>query len=479
MTNQKLKQKLQQKLTPQQLLLMRLLQAPVIQLEQKIKEEVEQNPMLELEQADEEPLHDMQEEEDNGDDDFNGIDLNDYLDDDDYSYRERQERDLNTPEHRFELSDSASFTDNLMEQLRMQPLNERQERLATEIIGSLDGSGYLSRDLSLIANDMAFRANMDVSDEEMEQTLRLIQHLDPAGVGARNLQECLSLQLHRIDQPDEATLLATTIIDHYFQQLTNKHYDIMMRQLKIDKDELEEAIHVIQHLNPKPGWGREESSKGAPTITPDFIVTRDGDHLHLVLSDHNNPKLRLNNEYSELLQKLSIQPTLNKSEKETLRFIKDKSEDAHQLIDTLGQRQTTLYNTMSSILHYQRKFFLSGMIDDLRPMRLKDIAEMTHYDESTISRVVNQKYVLTDYGTFLLKDLFTKAVVNEKGEEMGTETIKKVLRQIIEQEDKQQPLTDEALAARLAQKGIQLSRRTVTKYRKNMDIPEARLRKKL
>ncbi len=483
MISQKQKMKMQQKLTPQQLLLMRLLQLPATRLEQKIKEEVEKNPMLEVESAtDDEPLSSEQgvENDENLDteDDFRGLDIDDYFDDD-YSYRERLEKDRNTEERHFEISESDSFTDSLLKQLALRNLTERERSIGNEIIGSIDGSGYLGRDIQLIANDLAFRSGIEATDEEMEKMLHEVQSLDPAGVGARNLQECLSLQLHRVEHPDLDTLNAQIIIDKYFTQLSNKHYDTLKSQLNLNTEQLNRAIDVIQHLNPKPGWGREEEHKGAHYIIPDFIVSRDGDSLSFMLSDRNQPQLRLNSEYATMLDQLGQQKNLTSSDKETFQFIKSKNETAQWFIETLQLRQVTLSNIMAAILDYQRAYFLSGDSADLRPMRLKDIAAATNFDESTVSRVVTGKYVQTEFGTFLLKELFSKALATDQGEMVAIDHIKQSLLQIIKNEDKMHPLTDEALTKRLQDEGFKISRRTVTKYRESMGIPVGRLRKEL
>ena len=449
MNSQRQKMKMQQKLTPQQLLLMRLLQLPVTSLEQKIKEEVEKNPMLEVDTSDPQEQYDSPDdgepmETSEGEGDFKGIDIDEYFDDDDYSYRERMEKDRNSEERQVEFSDGVSFTESLMRQLGLQNLTERERTIGNEIIGSIDGTGYLGRDIQLIANDMAFRMGIDVTEEEMEKVLAVIQTFDPAGVGARNLQECLSLQLHRVNNPDEDTLRAIDIVDNYFSQLSSKHYASLMTALKIDEKQLERALGVIRRLNPKPGWGREEEGKGAHYIIPDFIVSREGGQLTFTLSDRNKPKLHLNSEYTEMMM-----------------------------------RCETLASTMGAILKYQQAYFLSGDTEDIRPMRLKDIAEQTGFDESTISRVVNEKYVQTDFGTFLLKTLFVKAVVTEQGDLLAVEHIKEALRQIIDDEDKGEPLTDEDLTTLLTEKGFKLSRRTVTKYRESMGIPVGRMRKEI
>lgn len=481
MISQKQKMKMQQKLTPQQLLLMRLLQLPATRLEQKIKEEMEKNPMLEVEEHDESPYEseitdDIDENED--EEDFRGLDMDDYFDDD-YSYRERLEKDRNVEERQIEYADGMSFTESLLRQLRLRNLTEREQAIGNEIIGSIDGSGYLGRDIQLIANDLAFRSNIDVTDSEIEKILHIIQSLDPAGVGARNLQECLSLQLHRTENPDKDTKIATLIVDKYFTQLSNKHYSSLMTSMKIDETTLNRALDTIRHLNPKPGWGREDEHKGARYIIPDFIVAREGENLSFTLSEHNRPKLHINSEYTEMLQQLSQQKKLSNNDRDTVQFIKSKSDAAQWLIDTLQQRQVTLSNTMAAIMEYQRNYFISGDTADLRPMRLKDIAAKTNYDESTISRVVNEKYVQTEFGTFLLKELFSKAVANKQGEVVLTGHIKEALQAAIDNEDKQHPLTDEALTKKLQEQGFNLSRRTVTKYREGMGIPVGRMRKEL
>lgn len=479
MNSQKQKMKMQQKLTPQQLLLMRLLQLPVTQLEQKIKEEVEKNPLLDVE-SEEENYPDETAEEYNDTpeegEDFHGIDMDDYYDDD-YSYRERLERDYNREERHFEVSESESFTESLIRQLELRNLSEREKRIGMEIIGSIDGSGYLGRDIQIIANDLAFRYNMEVSDKEMEEMLQEIQSFDPAGVGATSLQECLSLQLHRMDPADRLTGQATLVVDKYFAQLSSKHYAALMTLLKVDEKTLKEILGVIRRLNPKPGWGREEEHRGAHYIIPDFIVVREGDRLSFTLNDRNRPRLRMNSEYTEMLQKLSSQKKLSSGERETLQFIKSKNDDAQGFIDTLQQREQTLSNTLSAILKYQKAYFMSGDTADLRPMRLKDIAQLSGYDESTISRVVNAKYVQTDFGTFLLKELFSKAVATDTGDVLAIEHLKEALQKIIDQEDKKEPLTDEALTQLLQEQGFLLSRRTVTKYRESMGIPVGKMRK--
>ena len=477
--------KMQQKLTPQQLLLMQLLQLPVTSLEQRIKEEVEKNPMLEVEGIDKEETSEWNEsaegapDDNDADDDFHGIDIEEFFGDDDYSYRERLERDRNEEPRSFDFSEGATFTETLIEQLAMRDLDERQKAIAAEIVGSIDSSGYLGRDLQMIANDMAFRSGIEVSDKEMEQMLHVIQTLDPAGVGARNLQECLSLQLHRSPSDEPAHQLATVIVDKHFKALSKKWYDVIIEVEGCDKEMLHEALSIIQRLNPKPGWGSGDESRGSHYIIPDFIISREGGNLTFTLNERNNPQLHISGEYSEMMKQLAGRKSLTASERETLQFIKSKSESAQWLIETLQQRQQTLASTMTAILGMQRDYFLSGNPADLKPMRLKDIAAITGYDESTISRVANQKYVQSDFGTFLMKELFSKAVATEDGDVKALQHVKETLRAIIEGEDKRRPMTDEELTQKMQEKGFTLSRRTVSKYRESLGIPVGRLRRKL
>ncbi|MBP5548164.1 MAG: RNA polymerase factor sigma-54 [Bacteroidales bacterium] len=483
MISQKQKMKMQQKLTPQQLLLMKLLQLPVTALELRIKEEVEKNPMLDMEggfsetnAADNPGAHN---EITDNDEDFRGIDISEYFDDDDYEYREHLEKDRNVEERHYDIADGTSFTESLLRQLELRNLSDTERTIGEEIIGSLDSTGYLGRSLQLIANDMAFRSGIEVNEEEMEKVLREIQSFDPAGIGARSLQECMSLQLHRIPNPDNDTILATEIVDKYFSQLSNRHYAALMSLLKIPESQMTKILAIIKRLNPKPGWGIEDESRGSQYIIPDFIVTNDNGNLSLSLNVKGLPSLHINREYNEMLKELSHRKKLSAEEHETLQFIKTKTDAAQWLIDTLQQRQQTMTATMTAIMKRQRAYLISGDSRDLKPMRLKDVADDTGYDESTISRVASQKYVQTNFGTFLLKEMFSKAVVTEEGEVIATEHVKEVLKQIVSSEDKSHPLTDEAIAKALQDKGFSLSRRTVTKYRESMGIPVGRMRREV
>lgn len=481
MNSQQQKMKLQQKLTPQQLLVQKLLQLPGTQLDQRIKEEVEKNPLLEVESESPLPADDYAEtgEYDEDEGDFHGIDLEEYWDEDDYAYREHLESDRNSEQRNWDSPEGMSFADYLLEQLNMRNLTERQRTIGIEIIGSIDGTGYLGRAIALITNDLALRSNLEASDSEVEQVLHIVQQFDPAGVGARSLQECLSLQLHRIENQTDAVKNATTIVEHHFGLLANRRYDTLMAQLHVDEATLNAAIKTIQHLNPKPGWGRGEEQKGAPAVIPDFVLSREGDHLSFTLTDKNRPKLQMSSDYLEMLDSLNANSRLTPRERQTVQYLKANREEAEVFIGALNQREQTLRATMSALVKMQRNYFLTGRPGDLKPMRLKDVAEMTGYDESTLSRVVNEKYVETPFGTFRLKELFSKGVTTEQGDVVGLKAVKEALQEAVDHEDKRNPLTDEALTALLKAKGYPLSRRTVAKYREAMQIPVARLRKRL
>lgn len=465
---------MQQKLSPQQLLLMRLLQLPVTSLEQRLKEEVEKNPMLEVSSDVSDMVETIPETsiEDTGADE--GIDT----EDDDYSYRERQERDRNQDVHEHVFVSEASFGDHLMEQLAMRNLSPRQQVIAQEIIGSLDQAGYVGRDIGLIANDLAFTQGIEVMEPEVEQVLHKVQQLDPPGIAARNLQECLSIQLHRSEEHDQTARLAMSIVDNYFDIFVKHNYGRIMEVLDLTEDQLHEAIGCIHRLNPKPGASDSESAH-AHYIIPDFIVTNHDGQLQLTLNDGRLPQLQLNGYYQQMLQQLSqnVKPTAD--EKETLNFLQTNSDSANLLVDTLRQRHLTMLEVMQVILRWQTKFFITGDSADLRPLLQKDVAKQTGYDISTVSRVVNSKYVQTEFGTFLLKECFSQAITNGEGQEIATETVRQVLQAAIDAEDKKNPLSDEALAQLLGEQGYPVARRTVAKYRQMQGIPTCRLRRQL
>ena len=466
--------KMQQKLSPQQLLLMRLLQLPVTELEQRLKEEVEKNPMLEVNTEGGDMVESLPESsiEDSGADE--GIDT----EDDDYSYRERQERDKNQDAHERVFIAEATFGDHLLEQLSMRNLTPRQQTIAEEIVGSLDDAGYVGRDIELIANDLAFTRGIEVSPHEVEEVLFEVQRLDPPGIAARNLQECLSLQLHRISKPDQAAQWAIQLIDQCFDQFVKHNYDRIMETLSLTEDQLDEAIGCIRRLNPKPGAGESESEH-AHYVIPDFIVTNHEGQLSLMLNDGHLPQLQLNDYYQEMLQEYAQKKQLSPSEKEAYEFLRTNSDSANELVDTLKQRHVTMLRVMQTILRWQHKFFVTGDSADLRPLLQKDVAEKTGYDISTVSRVVNSKYVQTEFGTFLLKECFSQAITNGEGQEVATETVRQVLQAAVDAEAKRNPLSDEALSQLLKDQGYPVARRTVAKYREMLGIPVCRLRRQL
>lgn len=473
-SGQRQTQKMQQKLTPQQLMLMQLIQMPVTTLEQRLKEEVEKNPVLEVAET---PSDLLQPLPDSTLSDDAGLgSLASDTDDDDYSYRERQERDRNQDAHEPVFVAETSVFDRLAEQLSMRTLTDRQRTIAAELVGSLDDSGYLGRDVALIANDLAFTQGIEVTPDEVLEVLRTMQRMDPPGIAARNLQECLSLQLHRAEVQDEATRLATQVVDRCFEAFAGHNYNRITDELGITSQQLQEASARIRRLNPKPA-AVERESPGAHYIVPDFVVTRSEGGLTLMLNDRYLPRLQKNQYYQEMLQQLQTLPTPSASERQTLDFLRESTVSADTLVNTLQQRHATLLGVMRAILRWQYRFFLTGDSADLRPLLQKDVAQQTGYDISTISRVVNSKYVQTEFGTFLLKECFSQSIVGEDGEAVATEAVRQALLSIVETEDKNQPLSDEQLASALRGKGYPVARRTVAKYREMLGIAPARLRR--
>ena len=487
MLTQRLQQKLLQKLSPQQILLMKLLQIPSIALEQRIKQEIEENPALEdvadpemstdaeENHTDEEP--DPVEELEKEKDDF---DITDYLDDDDIpAYRMNSNNTSADDEHReIPYASGISFHETLLTQLGLRRLDERQMTIAKYIIGNLDDSGYLNRQLSAMVDDMAFTQNISTTPEELEELLQVIQQFDPPGIGARNLRECLIIQLRRQDSTPSIDF-AIILIDKYFDEITKKHYDKIIKRAKVTEDELRDAVNEILKLNPKPGNSMGETSRPNHYIMPDFFVyTKDGE-LELQINSRNAPELRLSRTYVDMLETYADSKTKSSSQKDAVMFIKQKIDSAKWFIDAIKQRQNTLFVTMTAIIEYQREFFLTGDETKLRPMILKDVAEVVGLDISTISRVANSKYVQTPFGTFLLKTFFSESMQTDSGEEVSTREIKKILSDCIDAEDKSKPLTDEQLTDILKEKGYNIARRTVAKYREQLSIAVARLRKEL
>ncbi len=495
MLNQRLQQKLLQKLSPQQILLMKLLQIPSIALEQRIKQEIEENPALDDSAAEEdtgqesdeyeEPEQDDGEEEgDDYDKSKEEFDLDDYVDEDDFPDYRLYVNNTSPDDEVREIPFVAgiSFHELLITQLGLKVLTEKQLAIAKTIIGNLDESGYLQRDLDAMVDDLAFSQNLQATREEVLEMLMVVQKLDPPGVGARNLQECLILQLRRkaIAEPSDTRDLAILILEKYFMEFSKKHYDKIIHKIQITEEDLKLAIDEILTLNPKPGNSLSETARTNYYIIPDFIIqTKDGE-LDLTLNSRNVPELRLNRTYLEMLDTYArSKDKKNNAHKDALLFIKQKVDSAKWFIDAIKQRQNTLYITMDAILNYQKEYFQTGDETRLKPMILKDIAEIVGLDISTISRVANSKYVQTPYGTFLLKSFFSESLQTDSGEEVSTREIKKILSDCIEAEVKSKPLTDEELTLRLKEKGYNIARRTVAKYREQLNIPVARLRKEL
>jgi RNA polymerase sigma-54 factor len=477
-----LQQKLLQKLSPQQIQLIKLLEIPTMQLEQRIKKELEENPVLELESdspsMDDES--DFQDDDDNKDIDNEEFSLEDYYEDDEIPTYKLNTNNYSKDDKYIDIpfSVGTSFHEFLIEQLSLSDLNETQRQLAEYIIGNIDDDGYLRRDLMSISDDLAFNLNMDVTEDELEKILEVIHDFDPPGVGARDLQESLKLQLVRKEGPDFRT--AKIIVKDYFQEFTKKHYDKIQAKLELSDSELKAAIDQILKLNPKPGSSYSNPlNKANQHIVPDFILDNIDGELSLSLNQRNVPELRINETYHEMLKTMSENQKSKKNDKEAVLFVKQKLDSAKWFMDAIQQRQTTLLLTMSEIINFQKDFFQDGDETKLKPMILKDIAERTNLDISTISRVSNSKYIQTHFGIYPLKYFFSEGMQKDDGEEVSTREIKKILEECIQGEDKRRPLTDEKLAAILKEKSYNIARRTVAKYREQLDIPVARLRKEL
>jgi RNA polymerase sigma-54 factor len=474
-----LSQKLEQRLSPQQIQLMKLLQVPTMELDQRIKQEIEENPALEEGSDELEDEFDNQDdtEENDTDDEF---DLSDYIDDDiaDYkTYANNQSKD--DEERVIPLSGEQSFQEKLSEQLHLLDLNETEFIIADILIGNLDESGYLNRDLEALVDDLAFSMNVITSEQEVKSILGLIQTFDPAGVGARSLQECLLLQINRKQDGDISRFTAKKILEDFFEEFTKKHYDKIALKLEIENKDLKDAIDEILRLNPKPGGSLRESAKNQLQITPDFVINETEGRLELSLNSRNAPSLKVSREYESMLRSYSEGAKTTKSDKEAVSFVRQKLDGAKWFIDAIKQRQQTLLLTMNAIMHYQFAYFLSGDEAKLRPMILKDIADIVNLDISTISRVSNSKYVQTNFGIYPLKYFFSESLSTDSGEEVSTREVKKILSEAINSESKKIPLTDEKLMDLLNEKGYNIARRTVAKYREQLNFPVARMRKEL
>ena len=493
MLKQSQHQKLLQKLSPQQIQLMKLLQIPTANLEERIKEELEENPALE-QGEDDGPTDEYDLNE--GEDDFDGeteevelsddtadkVDLDDFLrhEDDgdggyDYSddYYGNSEEKQSTP-----VSVENSFHDHLVDQLGMLELDERRQKIAEQIIGSIDEDGYLRREPSALVDDLAFGQNIEADLDEVNQIIHDIQQFDPPGVCAWTLQECLLLQLKRMPQTTEVRN-AIEIIDDHFNEFIKKHYDKIQRQLGLNADDFKEVIGIIIKLNPKPGSAFAVLNKAESYVIPDFFVFNNNGKLELSLNSKNAPELRVSEGYKEMMRAYDRSDKKDKRQKEALLFIKQKLDAAKWFIDAIKQRQHTLLHTMQAIMEFQGEFFITGDDTSLKPMILKDIAQMTMLDVSTVSRVANSKIVQTDFGTNKLKYFFSEALQTDSGEEVSTREVKSILSDIIGGENKKKPYSDEKLTDMLVEKGYNIARRTVAKYREQLNIPVARLRKEL
>ena len=477
---QQLTQKLEQRLSPQQIQLIKLLQVPTMELDQRIKQEIEENPALEEGSDQMEDDIDTQDDLDNETDSDDDFDLSDYLDDDIADYKTKANNNSKDEEERvIPLSGEQSFQEKLTEQLHLLDLVDKQFLIADILIGNLDESGYLNRDLEAIVDDLAFSMNIDASQREIEEVLILIQELDPAGVGARSLQECLLLQINRKQDGDIVRFTAKIILENYFEEFTKKHYEKISKRLEIEDEDLKEAIDEILKLNPKPGGSMREATKNYQQIIPDFMLFENEGALELSINGRNAPELKVSKEYETMLRSYAEGAKASKSDKEALTFVRQKLDSAKWFIDAIKQRQQTLLLTMDAIRHYQEAYFISGDETKLRPMILKDIADIVGLDISTISRVANSKYVQTNFGIFPLKYFFSESLSTDSGEEVSTREVKKILSNAIEGEDKRNPLTDEKLMELLKEKGYNIARRTVAKYREQLNLPVARMRKEL
>jgi len=471
--NQKQVLSLQQKLSPQQIQMIKLLELPAVQLEQRIKQEIEDNIVLEEEERSAEDEEQPPQQ----------ISFDEYLREDDTpSYKSRinnfSKDDKQRPVY---LTEGRSLQEYLVEQLGYRNLPERDLRLAVYLIGSIDEDGYLRRDLESVADDIAFTMGLETTAGELERLLGIIHELEPAGIGARDLRECLLLQMAQMPVNTRPRRLARKILTSYFDEFVKKHYEKLMARLQISEDDFRDAIAEIRHLSPKPGnLYAEGGTDTTPYIIPDFILDYQDGRFNLSLNSYNVPEVRVNRRYMEMIREMvGSDGRVREKDKEAIQFVKNKIDSAKWFISAIKQRHDTLMRTMQTILDYQQEYFKDGDMSKLRPMILKDIADRTGLDVSTISRVVNSKYVQTQFGIILLKSLFSEAMQTDSGEEVSSYEIKNILQQCIDEEDKRRPLTDETLMDILNSKGYRIARRTVAKYREMLGIPVARLRKQI
>lgn len=488
MLKQFLQLKLSQKLSPQQIQLMKLIQLPTQAFEQRLKEEMVENPALEA--GKEEDEYEKDEFENEEYDDYDEFE-NDRIDAEDINIDEYLSND-ETPDYKLQANNYSdddedrsmpfaapvSFHQDLINQLNTFILNDEEREIAEFLVGSIDDMGYIRRSVPDIVDDMAFTQGIYTDEKNVERILHIIHELEPSGVGARDLQECLLLQLKH-KTPTEAVALAIDILENQFEAFTKKHYDKLLQKYGVSQDQLKKAIDEIEKLNPKPGGAFTGNNKMVEHVVPDFTIRIVEGELELSLNGRNAPELHISKDYQEMMQTYKSSRDKSNQQKEAVQFIKQKLDSAKWFIDAIRQRQETLFVTMNAIMHYQEEFFLDGDETKLKPMILKDIADMVGLDISTVSRVANSKYVETPYGTKLIKEFFSEAMKNDQGEDVSTLEIKKILQNVIEEEDKHKPLPDDQLADILKEKGYPIARRTIAKYREQLDIPVARMRKKM
>ncbi len=469
-------QSLGQKLSPQQIQFIKLLQVPTAELEARIKEEMEENPALE---EGKEELAEEQEDLEPVDDNSDELDIDDYLDQDDFAgYKMQGDGNSGEEDREIPISSGSSLQEQLISQLGFLRLDEVHEAIGRQLIGSIETDGYIRRDLEAIVNDLAFSQNIETTVDELEDVLYKIQTFDPPGIAARNLKECLIIQLERRDEHLPENQLALKIVSNCFDEFTKKHYDKIIKKLGITDEELKEAVTIITKLNPKPG-GITDGLMRTQYLMPDFILKNDDGKLELILNSKNAPELRVSPSYSDMFRSYDKSDKKDKKLKETVSFVKQKLDAAKWFIDAVKQRQQTLLNTMNAIVKYQYEFFLDGDESKLRPMILKDIAELIQMDISTVSRVANSKSIQTEFGIYPLKYFFSEGIATDSGEDVSSREVKLKLKKFIDEESKSKPLSDDKLEKLLKGEGYNIARRTVAKYREQLNIPVARLRKEL
>lgn len=481
MLKQGFQQKLQQKLSPLQIQLMKLIQLPTQAFEQKLAQEIDENPALEQGKETNDEFSNEGEYDDTGTETIEtDINIDEYLSDDAIpSYKlQTNNYSADDEDNRIPYSGGITFNQHLIKQLNTYRLNDQEAQIAEFIVGCIDDNGYIRRNIEDIVDDLAFSENIFTTNQEVEKILGVVQQLDPSGVGAQTLKECLLLQLHRKTETKERGV-AINILENSFDFFVKKHYEKLLNKFSITKEELKSAIREIEKLNPKPGGSFSGNLSAVEQIVPDFTIRINDGILDLSLNARNAPDLHISREYDNMLKGYAESKDKTKSQKDAILFIKQKLDSAKWFIDAIKQRQQTLMLTMNAIMYYQKEYFLTGDERKLRPMVLKDIASKINMDVSTISRVANSKYVDTPYGTKLIKEFFSESMKNDKGEDISTREIKKILQTVVDNENKQKPVTDEKLSTLLKEKGYLIARRTVAKYREQLDIPVARLRKKI